>query len=200
MVSSRWQWVSERSLILRGFLEKFIRNRTLLGSCFVVQVCVFGANYAWASLLRTLAGLSFKQFNCSSRWYFPRQNVFCWKLMCCVLVLWPWTHHASIQERKGEKTVLLSVVGKRGQEVWVTQGLRQTATPLTPSDDSEGGGVQWETLWRSRPCLCLVLSGSLCMWKVSCLGLIGGLFKERNGIKTLSLLFCLNTSDIYCGH
>ena len=31
-------------------------------------------------------------------------------------------------------------------------------------------------------------------------GLIGGLFKERNGIKTLSLLFCLNTLDIYCGH
>lgn len=132
MVSSSWQWVSESSLVLRGFLEKLIKNRKRSSSCLVVQVCILGENCAYASLLRTLAGLSFKQFNCSRSSYFSRQK--------CVLLaideLWsdlmtmnPPCSYA--REERGENRPSVSVRKRKEEEgagVCVTKGLWQMAT------------------------------------------------------------------------
>lgn len=66
--------------------RKLIKNKMLSGPYLVLWVFILGENCAYTSLLRTLEGLSFKLFNCSSSSHFSKHNVFCSTLMCSGLL------------------------------------------------------------------------------------------------------------------
>lgn len=165
IVSSSWQWVGERSPLLKGFLEKLIKTKMLSGPYLVLWVCILGENCAYTSLLRTLEGCLLSYLIVQIVHTF--QNLMCFAPHWCILSFWPWTISFYKREERERKPSFFCWYVKEGgagksemKTVCVIKELGQAATSLAPFGDVDEDGIQGASLVRK-----LVLPGRGATWK-----------------------------------